>query len=87
MNEKTEILVCLGAATAANCAPCFEYYVKKAHAAGLDSEDVQEAVERGNQMKKGAGLAMKKSITDMLDGKEHNDQPCICSVQSETTCC
>jgi alkylhydroperoxidase/carboxymuconolactone decarboxylase family protein YurZ len=30
MDERTSVLVCLGAATAANCVPCFEHYLNKA---------------------------------------------------------
>ncbi|MFZ0932150.1 MAG: hypothetical protein WAN11_26360 [Syntrophobacteraceae bacterium] len=35
MDEKTDLLICLGAATAANCIPCFDYYFKKASAAAF----------------------------------------------------
>ncbi len=35
MEEKTKILICLGAATAANCIPCFEFYYGKAQEAGI----------------------------------------------------
>jgi alkylhydroperoxidase/carboxymuconolactone decarboxylase family protein YurZ len=45
MEEKTQLLVCLGAATAANCIPCFDYYYQKAQACGLAPEDIQAAVE------------------------------------------
>ena len=38
MEEKTSLLICLGASTAANCVPCFEHYHKKASAAGLTPE-------------------------------------------------
>jgi alkylhydroperoxidase/carboxymuconolactone decarboxylase family protein YurZ len=29
MDVRTSFLICLGAATAANCIPCFEHYHKK----------------------------------------------------------
>ena len=29
MDEKTSLLICLGASAAANCIPCFEHYHKK----------------------------------------------------------
>jgi len=31
MDEKSKLLICLGAATAANCIPCFEHYFGKAN--------------------------------------------------------
>lgn len=51
MDEKTELLISLGAAAAANCVPCFEYYFKKATAAGLRSDEIEKAVEIGNKVK------------------------------------
>ena len=45
MDEKTKLLVCLTAATAANCIPCFDFYYQKAQACGLAAANVQEAVE------------------------------------------
>jgi alkylhydroperoxidase/carboxymuconolactone decarboxylase family protein YurZ len=57
MDEKTSLLICLGASPAANCIPCFEHYHRKASAAGLTSEQMLEAVELANKVKNGAHLA------------------------------
>jgi hypothetical protein len=62
MDEKTKLLVCLGAATAANCIPCFEFYYGKAQAAGAAAEDIQEVVEIAYQIKNNVNMLMKKSI-------------------------
>ena len=35
MDEHTEIFIALGAATAANCGPCFEHYFAKAEKLGI----------------------------------------------------
>lgn len=69
MDEKMELLICLGAATAANCVPCFDYYFKTASAIGVPAEEVQKAVELACKIKTGAGIVMKKSIRD-LTGKD-----------------
>ena len=45
MDERTMILICLGAATAANHVPCFEHYYKKAESLNLTTEEIQEAVD------------------------------------------
>ncbi len=45
MEDKTRALICLGAATAANCISCFDYYLGKAEAAGLKTDEIQEAVD------------------------------------------
>lgn len=65
MDDKTELLICLSAATAANCVPCFEYYYAKAGAAGIDAKEVMKAVELANKVKTGASIFMRKSIREI----------------------
>ncbi len=74
MDEKTELLISLGAATAANCVPCFEYYFKKASAVGLTSEEIEKTVEIGNKVKTGASIAMRRSIRDLTGGNGEADE-------------
>jgi len=75
MDGKTELLISLGAATAANCAPCFEYYFKKATAAGVPSDEMRKAVELANKIKTGASICMRKSIGDISGYYGESDQP------------
>lgn len=74
MDEKMELLICLSAATAANCVPCFEHYFRKASAAGLDVEHVLKAVELANKVKTGSSIFMRKSITDIMGCNGESDQ-------------
>lgn len=84
MDERLELLICLGAATAANCVPCFDYYFKKASAAGIAAEEVRRAVELACKVKTGAGIVMKNSIRDITGqdwgyegtGCREHDHPC-----------
>jgi molybdate transport system regulatory protein len=69
MSEKEEILVCLGAAAAANSVPCFDHYFRKASEAGITPEEVQKAVELGCKIKTADLTVMKKSIRD-ITGKD-----------------
>ena len=85
MNEKTSLLICLGASVAANCIPCFEHYNKKASAAGLTSEEILEAVELAGKVKSGAHLAMRSSIKNFM-GQETPPASC-CLGPSENSCC
>ena len=68
MEEKTSLLICLGASTAANCVPCFEHYHKKASAAGLTPKEIQEAVELATKVKSGAHLVMRNCIRTFMGG-------------------
>jgi alkylhydroperoxidase/carboxymuconolactone decarboxylase family protein YurZ len=85
MDERTKILVCLGAATAANCVPCFEHYYGKANSSGITAEEIQEAVELASQVKKGAHLALKTGISQIMGEVGEVNLPC--SSQSKNTCC
>ncbi len=85
MDEKTSLLICLGASAAANCIPCFEHYHKRASAAGLASEEILEAAELANKVKSGAHLVMRNSIKNYLSrgasGSSCSDVP------SQGSCC
>jgi alkylhydroperoxidase/carboxymuconolactone decarboxylase family protein YurZ len=84
MEEKTKILIALGAATAANCIPCFEHLYNEAGVAGLTSEEIQQVVDLASKVKNGAHIALKNSINDVMGLKEQHDLPC--SAQSDCSC-
>jgi hypothetical protein len=65
MDEKTELLISLGASTAANCVPCFDYYFKKAKSAGITMDEVRKTVELACKVKTGVGIFMMSSISDI----------------------
>lgn len=84
MEERTKLLVALGAATAANCIPCFEHLYNEAGVAGVTSEEIQQVVDLASKVKNGAHIALKNSINDMMGLKEQYDLPC--SAQSDCSC-
>ena len=85
MEEKTSLLICLAASTAANCIPCFEHYHKKASAAGLTPEEILEAVELAGRVKSGAQMVMRNSIKKFM-GQETAPLACGCA-PSRSQCC
>lgn len=66
MDEKTRLLVCLGAAAAANCIPCFEYYYQKAQAAGVNAAELEEAAECAYKIKSNINMLMKNRVRGLL---------------------
>ena len=84
MDERTSLLICLGASAAANCIPCFEHYHKKSSAAGLNPEEILEAVELAYRVKNGAHLLMRTSVRNFL-GQESG--PPICGLGASKSCC
>jgi len=85
MEEKTSLLICLAASTAANCIPCFEHYNKKASVAGLTPEEILEAVELASRVKSGAQMVMRSSIQKFM-GRETVPLACGCT-PSGSQCC
>jgi AhpD family alkylhydroperoxidase len=85
MEEKTSLLICLGASAAANCVPCFEHYHKKASAAGLTPEEILEAVDLATKVKSGAHLIMRNCIRTFMGGASLSN-PCG-SGQTKGPCC
>lgn len=69
MDAKTRVLIGLGAAVAANCAPCFDQYYAKALELEIAVEDIHAAVGIGAQMKTGGNLAMINRIKATMGGK------------------
>ncbi len=84
MDEKTGILISIGAATAANCIPCFEHLYYQAKSLKLDDEEILEAVEIAVKVKNGAHVAIKSFMNEIMDddferaGSETDTCPCDC---------
>ncbi len=85
MDEKTSLLISLGASTAVNCVPCFEHYHKKAAALGLSSEEILEAVELASKVKNGAHTVIRSFIKNLV-GQEKSCTTCS-STQEKASCC
>jgi alkylhydroperoxidase/carboxymuconolactone decarboxylase family protein YurZ len=84
MDEKTKVLICLSAATAANCIPCFEHYFGKTGTLNISKEEIQVAVDLASQVKKGAHMALKNRIDQLMGGEKKYDLPCD---KGRTSCC
>jgi hypothetical protein len=84
MDEKIKVLICLSAATAANCIPCFEHYFGKTGPLNISKEEIQTAVDLASQVKKGAHMALKNRIDQLTGGEKKYDLPCD---QKRTSCC
>lgn len=72
MDETTKKLIAVGASVGANCHPCLEHHVGKALEAGIDRDDLLEAVEVAKAVRKGAASSMDKLalhlVRDRLPG-------------------
>ncbi len=85
MDERTRLLISLGAATATNCIPCFEHYFGKAKVARLTTDEIEEAVDLASQVKKGAHMAIRNCINGLMGEEKEYALPC--DKQANKSCC
>lgn len=87
MDEKTSVLVCLGAAVAANCGPCFRHYHGEALRLGLDVSDVQAAVTLAGKVKAGANIAVMSVVGEATRAAGQSEQARDCCAGPAPSCC
>jgi len=86
LDNKIEILIAIGAATASNCIPCFEHLYEKAINSGLTLAEIKRASEVAGQVKKGAHIALANSINELIGIEETHDLPCD-QTANKSCCC
>lgn len=84
--EKADVLIAIGAATAANCIPCFEHLYEKAVTSGITASEIKRASEIAGMVKKGAHTAISNSIDDLIGSKEVNELTCGKTAAGPCTC-
>jgi AhpD family alkylhydroperoxidase len=60
MDEKTKLLIAVGASITANCQPCLKTAVSQAKAVGIEDREVHEAIAIGRIVRRGATGKMDK---------------------------
>ena len=71
MEDKTKMLIAVGAAFTANCQPCLKTAITEAQKIGLGEKEILEAIAIGRIVRKGAIGKMDKLATT-LTGKDPN---------------
>jgi hypothetical protein len=66
MDEKTKLLVSLGAAVAADCPPTLQHSFGKKEAVGLTPNEIREAAEIANQAKTRPRRFMQRESAELL---------------------
>jgi alkylhydroperoxidase/carboxymuconolactone decarboxylase family protein YurZ len=87
MDEKTSVLVCLGAAVAANCGPCFRHYHGEALRLGLDESEIQAAVTLAGKVKAGANIAVMSAVGEAMRRGGRQEPAEDCSPAATPSCC
>ena len=63
IDDKVKELVAIGASVSANCHPCVKYHVDKARQLAVDEDQIRQAIEVGQMVRKGAAGEMDKLIS------------------------
>jgi len=87
MDDQTSVLVCLGAAIAANCVACFRYYHGEALRVGLDPSEIDAAVTLGAKVKTGANIAVMNAVAETMRRGGRRDAVCGESAGAAPSCC
>ncbi len=65
LDHRVTELIAVGASVTANCLSCLEYHVGKATDSGVDKEEVAQAIEVGQMVRKGSAVKMDKLIASL----------------------
>jgi AhpD family alkylhydroperoxidase len=68
MEDKTKLLIAVGASVTANCQPCLKTAVIQSQKAGVEEKEILEAIAIGRVVRKGAFGKMDK-FASTLTGK------------------
>ena len=85
MDEKTSVLICLGAAVSANCVACFRHYHGEALRIGLEPSEIDAAVALGVKVKTGANIAVMNAVAEAVRCRGTQNAPC--GPTASSSCC
>lgn len=58
-------LIAIGASVSSNCRPCVKYHIGKAREMKIDETEIQQAVEVGQMVRKGAAGQMDELLEEL----------------------
>ncbi len=87
MDEKSSVLICVGAAVAANCVSCFRHYYGEALRIGLEPSEIEAAVALGAKVKTGANIAVMSAVSDAMRRDSREAEVAGCSRSGAPSCC
>ena len=60
-------LIAIGASVSANCHSCIKYHIAKVREMKIDEAEIQQAVEVGKMVRKGAAGQMDEFLKELSD--------------------
>jgi len=84
LNPKEKELVALGAALGSNCIPCVVYHLGVAEKIGIPDEEIEEAVELADEIRKVPAAQVLKTASAQI-GRTRKESPE--GPESRAPCC
>lgn len=75
LDSRMTALIAIGVSVGANCQPCLQYHVAKARENGTSEQEIQEAIQIGRTVRKGAAYKMDQYIATLQEGASASPQP------------
>ena len=66
IDKNIQELVAIGSSVSANCHPCIQYHIAKAREMKIDEAEIQQAIDVGKMVRKGAADQMDKMILELV---------------------
>ena len=67
LDSRITALISVGVSVGANCQPCLQYHVAKAKENGISEQEIQEAINVGKAVRKGAAYKMDQYIASLRE--------------------
>lgn len=58
LDTRIQELIAVGASVTANCHPCLQFHVSKAHESGVSADEIADAIAVGKTVRTGAAAKM-----------------------------
>jgi len=65
LDEHIKELIAIGASVSANCHPCVKYHIAKAREMKIDESEIQQAIDVGKMVRKGAADQMDELLKEL----------------------
>ena len=65
LDEYIQELIAIGASVSSNCHPCMNYHTAKARELNIDEAEIQQAVDVGKMVRKGAAGQMDELLEEL----------------------
>ena len=82
MEDKTKLLIAVGAALAVNCQPCLKTLIKKAKESGVQDKEILEAIGVAKLVRKNSMTQMDRfleGLSGSVDAADESNTGCGCT--------